>query len=400
MEIEKRCMVTRAEARVTMVIIQFENFKLIPLFLEESSYPGVLNPLIEDKFGAGHTPVYTSVTKPADLSNTSEIPHQHLGFPRFLSWSRTDQSIVTHSGYFLFLQDELATPFDRFGQHIGLILIDNTILSPPIYPRPALCLTASGPAILKQSILDLTLILPGGLTLGQEGNTQDVRSTLLCFGNDTLDPTIPVSENERLLVISGNTIVEDKAAGVVWVPRTGLVVRLTGKDRETLNQNVVGREVIFKLKGLTGCSYAIQCGPLLVDNGEIVDLEQEFLDEQFLLENGVRLPPSRFPIDTDLTRAARFAIGINAEGHLVAVLVEGESSKDRIGVHSETGGMTLLELAELMVSLRMKTAMNFDGGGSVQGFLNGGGALVYTGDKHYSVQAHYDRPVPYGLVLE
>ena len=126
--------------------------------------------------------------------------------------------------------------------------------------------------------------------------------------------------------------------------------------------------MIFKLKGLTGCSYAIQCGPLLVDNGEIVDLEQEFLDEQFLLDNGVRLPPSRFPIDTDLTRAARFAIGINAEGHLVAVLVEGESSKDRIGVHSETGGMTLLELAELMVSLRMKTAMNFDGGGSVQGF--------------------------------
>jgi len=53
-----------------------------------------------------------------------------------------------------------------------------------------------------------------------------------------------------------------------------------------------------------------------------------------------------------------------------------------------------------MVSLEVQTAMNFDGGGSVQGFLNGGGALVQSGEKHSSFQAQFERPVPYGLVLE
>ena len=62
--------------------------------------------------------------------------------------------------------------------------------------------------------------------------------------------------------------------------------------------------------------------------------------------------------------------------------------------------MTLIELAELMVSLDVKIAMNFDGGGSVQGFVNGGGALVESGEKIHSFQAQFDRPVPYGLVLE
>ena len=62
--------------------------------------------------------------------------------------------------------------------------------------------------------------------------------------------------------------------------------------------------------------------------------------------------------------------------------------------------MTLLELAQLMVSLEVQTAMNFDGGGSVQGFFSGGGALVQSGEKYCSFQAQFDRPVPYGLVLE
>ena len=54
----------------------------------------------------------------------------------------------------------------------------------------------------------------------------------------------------------------------------------------------------------------------------------------------------------------------------------------------------------LMASLDIQTAMNFDGGGSVQGFLSGGGALVQSGEKYCSFQAQFDRPVPYGLVLE
>ena len=43
--------------------------------------------------------------------------------------------------------------------------------------------------------------------------------------------------------------------------------------------------------------------------------------------------------------------------------------------------------------------MKFDGGGSVQAFLQGGGSLIKPADLHQSEIAHYDRPVPFGLVL-
>jgi hypothetical protein len=400
MEIKKRSIITKANVHVATVIIQFERFKPVPLYLEESSYFGILKPIINEIFGADYIPIYSPTAKPADLRKSLEVPHQHLGFPRVFSWPQTKKSIVTNSSYFLLNPEELPTPFDRLGQHIGLMLIENTIIIPPLYPRPALCLTPSGPTILKPSISDLTLRLPGGFPLGRYGKSEDMRSALLCFGNDTLDSTVKVAKHERLLAISGDTIVEDKTMGKVWVPRTGILVRLAGNDRNALRQNTTGQKVNFEIEGLMDSKHAIQCGPLLVENGEIVDLKQELLDEQFSLDNGFRLPPSRFPIDTDITRAARFAIGITKDNKFVAVLVEGGSSKVRKGIKSKTGGMTLLELAQLMVSLEVQTAMNFDGGGSVQGFFSGGGALVQSGEKYCSFQAQFDRPVPYGLVLE
>ena len=400
MEIKKRSIITKANVHVVTIIIQFERFKPVPLYLEESSYFSILKPIINEIFGADYIPIYSPTAKPVDLRKSIEVTHQHLGFPRVFSWAQTKKSVVTNSSYFLLVPEELPTPFDRFGQHIGLMLIENTILIPPLYPRPALCLTPSGPTILKPSISDLTLRLPGGFPLGRYGKSEDIRSALLCFGNDTLDSTIKVAKHERLLAISGDTIVEDKTMGEVWVPRTGILVRLAGNDRNALRQNSTGQKVKFEVEGLMDSKHAIQCGPSLVENGKIVDLKQELLDEQFSLDNGFRLPPSRFPIDTDITRAARLAIGITKDNKLVAVLVEGGSSKVRKGIKSKASGMTLLELAQLMVSLEVQTAMNFDGGGSVQGFLSGGGALVQSGEKYCSFQAQFDRPVPYGLVLE
>ena len=93
----------------------------------------------------------------------------------------------------------------------------------------------------------MTLILSNELELGRNGNTKNPRSSLLCFGNDTLESSIQVLESERLLVISGITVVEDKLEGKAWVPRTGIVVRLAGEDRLPLHQNFEGIGVVYKL---------------------------------------------------------------------------------------------------------------------------------------------------------
>ena len=399
MEIQKRAVLTSVGVKETIVIIKFERFEPVPLHMEKSEYAGILTPVVEELFGKGFEPLLTPSSIPAKSTHQRVIPHQEMGFPRKCSWSLPEPSVVTHSGYFLFFQEELATPFDRFGQHIGLLMRNQIILSPPLFNRPALYITPKGIGIKKTSIKDLTLILPNGLAVGCNGNTKNPRSSLLCFGNDTLESSIQVLESERLLVISGTTVVEDKLEGKAWVPRTGIVVRLAGEDRHPLHQNFEGLGVVYKLHGFSECSHAIQCGPLLVQKGNLVDLNQELTDEKFVVEQNVRLPPSRFPIDVNLTRAARFAIGIDPNDRVLAVLVEGKSSRGRIGVKSKKGGMNLLELAELMKNLGLEKAMNFDGGGSVQAFLQGGGSLIKPADQHQSEIAHFDRPVPFGLVL-
>ena len=369
MKIQKHDVVTKDNVQVNVVVICFDNFKPVQLSLNESSYYGILKPLVNEIFGFNYKPSFYPKAGPSDLKKSSEVRHHHLGFPRVLSWMQKKKSVVTNSGYFLILPEELQTPFDRIGHHIGLMLIENTILIPPLYPRPALCLKKSGPTILKPSVTDLTLKLPGGFTVGRNGKSENALSGLLCFGRDTLGSTFKIAKQERLLTISGNTIVEDKIMGEVWVPRTGILVRLAGKDRKAIHKNTTGQKVVFEVEGLMDSKHAIQCGPLLVENGEVVDLKQELLDEKFLLENGFRLPPSKFPIDIDITRAARLAIGITKDKKFVAVIVEGGSSRIQKKTKMRDGGMTLKELAELMASLDIQSAMNFDGGGSVQGFI-------------------------------
>jgi exopolysaccharide biosynthesis protein len=84
--------------------------------------------------------------------------------------------------------------------------------------------------------------------------------------------------------------------------------------------------------------------------------------------------------DSDITdgRYPRAALGV-AEGWLVAVACDGRRS-------NVDGGLTMLELAQVMVELGAESAINLDGGGST--------TLVHRGhllNRPYSTQ---DQPAP------
>jgi hypothetical protein len=134
--------------------------------------------------------------------------------------------------------------------------------------------------------------------------------------------------------------------------------------------------------------HAFAIGPLLMEAGEIIPLEQsreEFRSIQMkqplsfdetsvlprtklpesLMDCPARgVPPTRFPYDWNVTRAPRSAIGVKADGTVVVAVVDGRAD---IG-HSV--GATLAELAEIMRSLGCRDAMNMDGGGSSVMFVN------------------------------
>lgn len=97
--------------------------------------------------------------------------------------------------------------------------------------------------------------------------------------------------------------------------------------------------------GFPGTVDAIGGNPMLAVGGQVVDGEVTGSGAFF-------------------DRNPRTAVGVTATGKLLLVVVDGRQG-------SYSAGMTLRELAELMVDLGAREAVNLDGGGSSEMFLNG-----------------------------
>jgi len=116
----------------------------------------------------------------------------------------------------------------------------------------------------------------------------------------------------------------------------------------------------------------LQAGPLLVGDGEVAyDPE---LDEE-----GFHAAAHQFDPDPTQGRHPRAALGI-ADGRILAVACDGRSRRD--------AGLTLLELARLMVALGCDHALNLDGGGST--------ALISGGRLQNLPRGDFELPEPGG----
>jgi hypothetical protein len=115
----------------------------------------------------------------------------------------------------------------------------------------------------------------------------------------------------------------------------------------------------------------VQAGPLLVTGGAVVfDPGDD--------REGFSAGAGQFDSDITDGRYPRAALGVSSES-LVAVACDGRRS-------NVDGGLSMLELAEVMVSLGAEDAINLDGGGST--------TLVHRGhllNRPYSSQ---DQPAP------
>jgi hypothetical protein len=127
----------------------------------------------------------------------------------------------------------------------------------------------------------------------------------------------------------------------------------------------------------------LQAGPLLVDDGRIAfdpDSDAE----------GFSAGSDQFDSDITSGRHPRASIGVG-DGHVTVVSCDGRRSL-------VDGGLTMLELAEVMRRLDCAVAMNLDGGGST--------TMVHRGhllNRPYSEQdqpAPASRPIVTALILE
>ena len=172
------------------------------------------------------------------------------------------------------------------------------------------------------------------------------------FGSNITQTTSDMAEeNGAILAINGDYYGANKRGYVI---KNGVLYRDTvrqGDDTEDLAIYADGSFAIIDETEVTaqelldsGVVQLLAFGPALIENGEI-------------------LVNSSDEVSRAKTNNPRTAIGIIDELHYIIVVADGRTS--------ESEGLSLLDLAELMESYGCVTAYNLDGGGSSTMVFNG-----------------------------
>ena len=169
--------------------------------------------------------------------------------------------------------------------------------------------------------------------------------------NVTAKTSVTAAENNAILAINGDYYGANSSGYVI---RNGVVYRDSARDNSSNGDLAIYKDGSFKIiyENQVSDDQLIQdgvvnllaFGPSLVENGEIsVGTNAE--------------------VGQAMASNPRTAIGIIDENHYIIVVSDGRTS--------ESKGLSLYQIAEVMKSYGVKTAYNLDGGGSSTLYFNG-----------------------------
>ena len=169
--------------------------------------------------------------------------------------------------------------------------------------------------------------------------------------NVTAKTSVTAAENNAILAVNGDYY---GANSTGYVIRNGVVYRDTVREDSSNGDLAIYKDGSFKViyedeisadqLVKDGVVNLLAFGPSLVEDGEItVDTNSE--------------------VGQSMASNPRTAIGIIDENHYIIVVSDGRTS--------ESEGLSLYQLAEVMKSYGVKTAYNLDGGGSSTLYFNG-----------------------------
>lgn len=187
------------------------------------------------------------------------------------------------------------------------------------------------------------------------------------------------------------TVVDNKVTDIRQndspIPEKGYVISVSGKCRDAYSLVRRGDAVTFyesvSAGSATGGAGRVAGGQQWIDWKNIPDILGAGPQLVAGGKAAVTKIEEQFPADIAKGRAPRTAIGIKEDGSWLLVVVDGRQA------HSQ--GMTLEELAELMVKYGAKSAVNLDGGGSSE--------MVVKGSIVNSPSDGRERPVGSGIVV-
>ena len=195
----------------------------------------------------------------------------------------------------------------------------------------------------KVYIADITVSSPKYLKTALAQNT---------YGNNvTAKTSVTAANNSAILAINGD---------FYGANTTGYVIRNGVVYRNTVREDASNGDLAIYKDGSFGLIYENDVSAEdLVKNG-VVNL---LAFGPTLVNNGKITVSSNSEVGQSMASNPRTAIGIIDKNHYVIVVSDGRTS--------ESQGLSLYQLAQVMKSYGVKTAYNLDGGGSSTLYFNG-----------------------------
>lgn len=348
-------------------------------------------------------------------AHINAIPVGNLNFLR-REVQENRYRVAFNAAYFLLEHDDFDSFHSALGEAYNLFVLDGQVTRPPLYRRSAFWRDEQAtwqinPIGMHDIALhlenDIVLSADSEATFSYEINPEKESAIAVYtryFGVESHGRALaytPHSADRLELTIIENRIVGWKIGGNLHIPQNGFIVSFAPNllNPEQIADILKNQRVSYTLLGkFKGIQQAIQSGPALIQNGQIlrdnaIFEREEFwvsrsIDEQFVL--GV--VPTDYPDNVDDTRAGRMAIGIKADGSLVVAGVAGVNSGYDLN-NTDSMGATLVEVADYLLSAGAINAVNLDGGGSTQLFYDYG-AMLRFGDRRTLRGVIYERMIP------
>lgn len=256
------------------------------------------------------------------------------------------------------------TYFSPASLPLGVLVINGELISYPIYNRTALILDDKGNAAIDQVMLDGYIEIDGARYQITGVNEPRDNNDVIVFTKHYGETTGTNRYGYELTVKNGR--VSDGRIGNSVIPDSGYVVSFSPMFVEHIFSKVKINDrakvflqiVPYSNKMKYPVLHVLGGGPRLLKKGHV------YITKNF----------EKFQPDIALGLAARSAVGITRDGKVLLVAVDGKPRR-RSPYHGAqetySRGMTLEELARLMLSIGAVDALNLDGGGSSSMVING-----------------------------
>ncbi len=237
--------------------------------------------------------------------------------------------------------------FAGSGSPLGMIVIDGKLVSAPLPKRTVFAISRAGQPLIRAFEFNGRVVTPDQTGLWVSAVNRPPHPGGVAVYTPDYGPLTP---DLGVAALIRNDVVDAFFSGRTLIPEGGYVLTVNRADSSLLTGHLrLGQQVSLRLQISPDLAVlsALGGGPRLVKNGQA---SVPFAWEWFTL---------RFHD----TRAPRTAVGITKAGKLIFVTVDGRSARNT--------GMTLRELAALMVQIGAVEAMNLDGGGSATMVVGG-----------------------------